>query len=206
MNGIMPSPFARGRTAGSRASRPSGAAREATARPSRAEFTAGGTILVPVDFSGRSLRSLRHAALMAERQGSAIILLHVVEADPFLVDLRNLPLAKAKAELLDDAERRLSRFAEKRLPATQPRLQVVRYGRVAPEIVRTAREERCDRIVFAADRPGTMNRVRRWLFGSTAAWVKRHAPCPVVLLAGHPRASPRAACTAAPRIVVEQAG
>ncbi|HVZ65098.1 MAG TPA: universal stress protein [Lacunisphaera sp.] len=189
----MPSPLARG------------AVRIVTASRLRAEGSAGGTILVPVDFSRRSERALRHAALMAERQGCSIILLHVVEADPFLIDLHHLPLAKAKAELLDEAETRLNRFAAKRLPATQPRLEIVRYGRVAPEIVRTAREERCHRIVFAADHPGALNRMRRWLFGSTAAWVKRHAPCPVVLLVPHRRAARRFVRTAASRIPYEEA-
>ena len=142
------------------------------------------SILVPVDFSAHSRRAVRHAARLAERTGGSIVLLHVVEADPFMTDIRNSPLAKSDAELLADAEIKLNRLAIRELAPTQPLCQIVRRGRVGIEIVRVARERQCDRIVLSVNRRGVIERLLNPLIGSRVAWVKYFAPCPVVTIAG----------------------
>ena len=139
-------------------------------------------ILVPVDFSDASLWTLRHTARLAERNGSSIVLLHVLDFGSFLNDLRGALLTKPEQEIIRGAETRLRWLANRELPASEAPFLLVKSGRVGPEIIRAAREARCDLIVLTVDNHSAVERARHFLFGNTAAWIERHAPCPVLTL------------------------
>jgi nucleotide-binding universal stress UspA family protein/ribosome-associated translation inhibitor RaiA len=139
-------------------------------------------ILVPVDFSEASVWSLRHTARLAERHGSSVFLLHVVDSGAFINDLRNLPLVKPEEQSLRDAENGLRRLADSELPAVKVAFLLAKSGRLGPEIIRAAREANSDLIVLTVDHRSAVERARHFLFGSTAAWVERHALCPVLTL------------------------
>ncbi|HEX8911794.1 MAG TPA: universal stress protein, partial [Humisphaera sp.] len=63
--------------------------------------------------------------------------------------------------------------------------RVVREGQPQAEIVDAAREWGADLIVVGAHARG---RLARFLVGSTAEWVVRHAHCPVTVVAHDPAA------------------
>lgn len=139
-------------------------------------------ILVPVDFSDVSVWTLRRVARLAKRHGRSISLLHVVESGSFMNGLRNVPLRKSEELLLRDTETELRQLADNELPVTKVAFLLVKSGRVEPEIIRAAREAKSDLIVLTVDHRSAVERARHFLFGSTAAWVERHAPCPVLTL------------------------
>ncbi len=139
-------------------------------------------ILLPVDFSRASVWALRHTARLALRDGNSILLLHVVDPGSFMNGLQDSLLAKSEDQLLHDAETGLSHLAGSELAGTGAVSFLVKAGRAGPEIIRTAREARSDLIVLIVDHRSLVERARHFLFGSTAAWVERHAPCAVLAI------------------------
>jgi nucleotide-binding universal stress UspA family protein len=132
------------------------------------------TILHPTDFSQRSEYALRWACELARDHGARVILLHVwspplvpLAAEPAPVASQEFSTAEAEAELA-------------RLNVPDPTIDVKRRleeGDAAAEIVRVARETKCDLIVI-----GTHGRtgLARLVMGSTAEAVIRRAPCSVL--------------------------
>ena len=137
---------------------------------------------VSLDFNEATRWTLHHAAHLAAEFGSAILLLHVVDMGSFMNDLRNVPLAKPEDQLLRDAEAELRWLAHSQLPGIEPASLMVTAGRVGPEIIRTARANECDLILLSVDNRRAAERILHFIFGSTAAWIERHAPCPVLTL------------------------
>jgi nucleotide-binding universal stress UspA family protein len=124
--------------------------------------------------------TLRHTVRLAEQHGSSVFLLHVVDSGSFMNGFRDVPLAKSEEEMLRDAKAEMRRLADRELVAIKVAFLLVKSGQVGPEIIRTAREARSDLIVLTVDHRSAVERTRHFLFGSTAAWVERHAPCPVL--------------------------
>lgn len=139
-------------------------------------------ILVPVDFSPCSMAALEQAGALSKPLGAAIDLLHVWEipsfappvgiahtatADQTLVDLLRGRAEQAMAGLLAEAR---SRGIEIRSTRCDP-------GVVAPRVLEAARDGGYDLIVA-----GTHGRtgLSRFLIGSVAERLVRHAPCPVL--------------------------
>src|SRR5262245_50961500 len=131
------------------------------------------TILHPTDFSEYSRYAWDMACALARDHGARLLVVHV----------RNVPVAvygefgtvppetfdpeELKKELASIAPTDSSLTVERRLAEGDP----------AREIVRIARENKCDLIVM-----GTHGRtgLGRLLMGSTAEQVMRKAPCPVL--------------------------
>ena len=136
-------------------------------------------ILVPVDFSDCSLRALDYALAMAERFGSQLILLHVVEPavypENYLV--ASPALDETNQNLMEAARERLSALRTKHLGSRLPAETLVRMGRAHSEIPDTARALGADLIILGTHGYTGLKHV---LLGSTAERVVRHAPCPVL--------------------------
>lgn len=140
-------------------------------------------ICCAVDFADPSRVAMGVAADLAKRFEAELTLVHVLvpplpaESD-VLVSSRGLLAVEAKAneELLArwraDAEQRAGRPARSRLLS----------GDAAAEIVRHAREERCELVVV-----GTHGRtgIARLALGSVAERVARQAPCAVLVVRDH---------------------
>jgi nucleotide-binding universal stress UspA family protein len=135
------------------------------------------SVLVPVDLAqtDAGAASIVLARDVAEKYGSTLTLLHVVEKVPAFIQAQ-LP-AGAHAKAIDDAKTRLDAFAAEHGLAGSVEL-VTREGSPATEILEFANEARSDMIVIASHDPGLAD----YLLGSVAARVVRHAHCSVLVV------------------------
>ena len=138
-------------------------------------------ILVPIDFSRGSDRTLAYAMRLAEQSNGKILLVHVLETLPLQAALGYVPqeIKKADFQLVRQADSVLTRLAEKTLDPHIRHQVLVRIGVPYQMIVEVARTSHVDLIVLTAHGRSPMNRV---FFGSTAERVIRHAPCAVLVL------------------------
>ena len=158
-------------------------------------------ILVPTDFSTRSLEALERALKYTRTVGGELLLLHVVEGQPLQwyavngqpedlypssrIDpagaffVPQVPQKVVHRDLCQEAQWKLASL----LPPQPDRFRaLVTLGKAADEIVRVAREQHADLIVM-----GTQGRrgLRRWLRSSVADRVRRKAAAPVITFDGH---------------------
>jgi len=143
-------------------------------------LTALKDILVPVDFSDFSHRSLRKAAILARESGATLHLLHVVDAPlhpTFYATGVKGPL-DVDPELHERCRLELVRLAAEEAPDVATELYVDQ-GRPADVICRFADRGLVD-LVFIATHG--LTGLRRFLMGSVTEKVVRHAPCPVFVV------------------------
>ncbi|HEX5915088.1 MAG TPA: universal stress protein, partial [Rubrobacter sp.] len=158
-------------------------------------------ILVPTDFSTRSLEALERALTYTRSVGGELLLLHVVEGQPLQWYAVNgqpedlypsgrldpegaffapqVPPKVVHRDLCQEAEWKLATL----LPPQPDRFRaLVTVGKAADEIVRVAGEQRADLIVM-----GTQGRrgLRHWLRSSVDDRVRRKAAVPVITFDGH---------------------
>jgi nucleotide-binding universal stress UspA family protein len=135
-------------------------------------------ILVPVDFTRKSVRSVRTAGRVASGSGAEVTLLHVIEpiADDEIDALRRFyhQLEKnARAKMQD----LLAELEEKQIPAA---CHVV-YGNRVAEILRFAQENKSDLIVMSSHKlPLRRPTVESW--GTISYKVGILSRCPVLLV------------------------
>lgn len=136
-------------------------------------------ILVPLDFSITSLRALKTAVPLARQNGAQLMLLNVVEANPYATGMEGAVLVVPDADLVRSAEAELPRIARRLVPKTVKATTLVAKGRPADVIVTVAEEKGIDLIVLPTHGHTGLERL---LLGSTAELVVRHAKCPVLVL------------------------
>lgn len=140
-------------------------------------------ILVPIDSSPTAQRGLQEALALAKRLESAVVLLHVVDAYPMMVEMATSTTWDRISEGLREAGRNVLEaahaMATKQGVACEAVLEDVAAARVADVIVEQAKQRRCDLIVM-----GTHGRrgAGRALLGSDAELVLRLSPVPVLLV------------------------
>lgn len=135
-------------------------------------------ILVAVDFSTGSRQALAYAGAFALRQKAELIVFHTVLSGP--VPRRMGGFARGlEAETLKYARTDLARIVKELVPAEVTVRQELIVGIPRDEIVRAASQRNADWIIM-----GTHGRrgLERWVMGSTAELVVRHAPCPVLVV------------------------
>lgn len=103
-------------------------------------------ILVPVDFTPASQHAIRHSARMAEKLGSSVCLLHVVDCGVFN-QVSQPALESASAEVIESAENQLRELGRAELGGVAHEVKVA-AGAPAEEIVKAAEAEDCDLIVM----------------------------------------------------------
>jgi len=140
-------------------------------------------ILVPVDGSDTATRGLQEAIGLAADLKAKLILLHVIDDFPLLVEMASAINVEAT---LDELRRRGEGLlaqgqakAQERGVQAETLLREVAGGRVADQIVHEALQGDCDLIVM-----GTHGRrgFSHLLIGSEAESVLRSSPVPVLLL------------------------
>ncbi|MFT5326712.1 MAG: nucleotide-binding universal stress UspA family protein [Planctomycetaceae bacterium] len=141
-------------------------------------------VLTPTDFSDRSRRAIQYAVDEARLRRAELHLFHCVTTVMIghPMDGTALPVSE---DVLGEAQRSLLNFPEDCEGANDPDrlgLKVVRavdQGNPELTILEYAREHLIDLIVL-----GTHARsgVERFLLGSTAEAILRHAPCPVLIV------------------------
>lgn len=136
-------------------------------------------ILLPTDFSECSAEAAEVARSLAERFGSRIVVLHVLD-EPATLDPMfrgDVPLEMLRARMEQFARDNMDAFLAKHFSGFDRFDTVVATGIPYREIIGNAREAEVDLVVI-----GTHGRtgVEHVIFGSTAEKVVRMSPCPVL--------------------------
>lgn len=137
------------------------------------------SILFPTDFSEGSSQALQYAADIGRRYGARLYLLYVVheivEAGGWY--LPHPSMNNIYKDLVKDAQKELDGYGLEELKGLKDIERRVLRGSPHDEIVKFANDNKIDLIII-----GTHGRkgIDRILFGSTAAYVVRLAPCPVL--------------------------
>ncbi len=153
-------------------------------------------ILYPTDFSDPSCTGVRAAAELAAHFDAELIVLHVVSPIPIAQPpfpgvpggniAFDVPLYQN--ELIESSRKRLDELVARRVPQGVRVRKEVTTGDHAYEILRTAEEEKADLIVIPTrGRSGW----RRFMFGSVAEKVIKHASLPVLTIYCPPETSPK---------------
>ena len=153
-------------------------------------------ILAPTDFSTFSFKGVRYAIWLADGLGAALELVHVVEPAPLFGGEESLLLVHNDLEVLDLAERQVSRLANRLSKKGSMVRPFIRYGKPFNEISTPAGAHNADLIVMATHGHTGLKRV---LLGSTAERVVRHAPSPVLTIPAR-SVRPRGGKPRAPRL------
>lgn len=137
-------------------------------------------ILVPIDFSIPSRKSLEYAAPFAKHFGAEIVLVHVVEPSIYPADFSatQVGFPNVDEELRRHGREELATLVDK-VKTTVPARSIIRTGRAFLEITRVAKEEQVDLIIIASHGHTGVEHI---FFGSTAEKVVRKSPCPVMVL------------------------
>jgi nucleotide-binding universal stress UspA family protein len=106
-------------------------------------------ILVPTDFSDLSMAAVRAAIPLAHKLGAAVALVHVVKPSPHFTGTEAALLVRNDLEVLEWAERDLSRIARTQSKKNLIVNSFVRYGQPFNEIATLARTHNADLIVIA---------------------------------------------------------
>jgi len=136
-------------------------------------------ILLPTDFSDCSAEAARVARLLAERFGSRVLVLHVLD-EPAALDPMfrgDVPLELLRTRMEQFAQESMDAFLASHFSGFENFDTALSSGIPYREIIAKARECGAGLIVI-----GTHGRtgVEHVLFGSTAEKVVRVAPCPVL--------------------------
>ena len=140
------------------------------------------SILVAVDDSQQSEWALQEAVTWARQSGAKVHLLHVIDIAPVLTPEFAFDDSLRRPALIDAAKELLVKLSQA-VPAELLGKKLLRDGSAEREIVDAAREEQVDLIVLGTHGRGFIG---RFLLGSVAEAVVRHAVCPV-LTVSHPR-------------------
>lgn len=136
-------------------------------------------ILIPTDFAEPPGAALGHAAMLAERFGARLTMLHVL-TEKEATQPPNFPeLDPARDEHEESAEDELTeRFGLAPLQRLHVRRELRRHAHPGEEIVRFAAENRTDLIVAGTHGRGGLSHL---IMGSIAEDVMRDAGCPVLV-------------------------
>jgi nucleotide-binding universal stress UspA family protein len=136
-------------------------------------------ILFPTDFSEGSAQALQYAVDMSKRYGAKLYVVHVIydiaKATGWYVP--HVSMDEMYKDIQEGAKKELERFGVEELAGVKNVERRVITGVPHEEIINFVRANKIDLIIM-----GTHGRkgIDKILFGSTAAQVVRHAPCPVL--------------------------
>jgi nucleotide-binding universal stress UspA family protein len=139
-------------------------------------------VLVPIDFSERSLEALEIATALTKRFGAHLHLAHIYEPDFPLTTVMATPLALPPVQVGQGVRRHLKDVAKKRGLELDPGNYHAIEGRPADQICDLARRHAIDLIVVST-RGNTG--LKHLVLGSTAERIVRYSPCPVLVV--HPQ-------------------
>jgi nucleotide-binding universal stress UspA family protein len=134
-------------------------------------------VLVATDGSEHSMKAVKRALELAEKQGAEVTLMSVAYyARDFLDEMPLNIQDKLEAEAAAALKKGKALFDEKNL-----KVDVVLEAGLVPanNIMRRAQDGKFDRIIIGST---GMNALERVLMGSTAAKVVAHAPCEVTVV------------------------
>jgi len=142
-------------------------------------------ILVPIDFSSHSRKTLDYASRFAARHGASIRLLHIFQLPEYAVtqyEHRQQGCDELRSQVSwaeEAAQENLDALEQELLNKGLNAKGYLRVGYPFEEIVLMANDPDVDLVII-----GTHGRsgIKRLLVGSTAERVVEHAPCPVLVV------------------------
>jgi universal stress protein A len=134
-------------------------------------------ILVPLDFSEMSLKSLQYAVPFAKQFGAKLTLLHVVQPPTYTPEMPFPPSIRSEHTVA--IEKQLEDIRTKIVPRDLAVDIAVRHNFVFDGILEVAREIRADLIITTTH---GYTGLKHLLIGSTAENIVRRAPCPVLVV------------------------
>lgn len=136
-------------------------------------------ILVPFDGSEAAEKAAIHAAELASRTGSEIILFHVVTALPKYLNESTAAIQPVIDALFRQGNEMLAKIKNE---IAQYNLNIsteISIGQPAGEICKKVEETGCGLVVMGSRGLGE---IKSYLMGSVSSHVTRHANCPVLIV------------------------
>jgi universal stress protein A len=135
-------------------------------------------VIVPVDFSDCSEKTVRYALAFAEGSKAEVVFVHIVEPYTPTPEMLLIDVASIESAAHRTAKKLLRRIVAKSELITQCSSEI-RIGKPWVEIIRLAKELDADLIVVSTHGRTGLAHV---LLGSTAEQIVRHAGCPVLVV------------------------
>ena len=135
-------------------------------------------IIVPVDFSEYSEFALEAAASLAQKFGSELIVLHMLELSNAIISSANETLNQEAVFYLKLAEQKFDTFLDKPYLKNIKVTPVVKHFKVWSEVNDVALEHNADLIVMGSQGSSGIKEV---LIGSNTEKVVRYANIPVLV-------------------------
>lgn len=139
-------------------------------------------IIWPTDFSNPAYEGLTIAVELAVQFSAEMLLVHVVAPLPTIeggLAPTGYHIPTLLREIENSAQKSLDEIRRERIPADIRVRTLVIPGRPAHEIVKLAEDEKADIIVMPTHGESGWH---RFVFGSVAEKVVRHAECPVLTI------------------------
>jgi len=134
-------------------------------------------ILVPVDFSELSFKSLQYAIPLAQQFGAKLTVLYVLEPLSYVPELPyGVPLPPDPAE---EIREELKALCKARIPADVPVQTAISEDFAHAGVIEAARSMCADLIITTTHGRTGLSHL---LMGSTVEKIVRQAPCPVLVL------------------------
>ena len=135
-------------------------------------------VIIPVDFTSTMDKVVDYATSIADQLKSEIIFFHVINDfkgyDMMLVHPSFEPIRK---DMEEATKERMADLIKDHKDRDQPVSGKVVFGEAGEEIVNFARDEKADMVIIGTH--GTKG-LERILMGSTAEYVVKKAPCPIL--------------------------
>jgi nucleotide-binding universal stress UspA family protein len=146
-------------------------------------------IVAPIDHSEYSQEALQAAAALAKSYDAEILLVDIVPAIPRLMSAADFfHEAEYEAALRKEAEEGLEKLVEElKQNGNRARVEIGIANDVGNEIIRIAEHNSADLIVIATH---GMTGWHKFMVGSVAEDVVRHANCPVLVLRAASKTEP----------------
>ena len=150
-------------------------------RFSRAYFSAMKTILVPIDFSFITERTVDTACTLARATNSAVCFLHVIQENMYF-DGMGIPVPSTRDDgdaMAFEARRALNEYVGVATSTGLTATAFVMRGHPPTRILEKAAEVKPEFIVLGSHGHGSLH---GFLVGSSAQGVLKRAECPVVIV------------------------
>jgi nucleotide-binding universal stress UspA family protein len=138
-------------------------------------------ILAPTDLSPESLDVVKYAAHLAEAQGAALTVLHVVHTTSIVYAgfVPSVDLSGIEEDLVKASREKLDAWVKKNLKRVKSVDVLVHIGLADEVIEKVAKQIDASVVVMATH---GYRGFKRALLGSVTEWFVRRSPCPVLVV------------------------
>jgi nucleotide-binding universal stress UspA family protein len=139
-------------------------------------------ILIPLDFSDNSMMAVEHGQFMAKLFKADIVLAHIIESKVLRIDLGKFSSSEKKSAG-EIVQAKINEIATELKVKTGGKITtVIKTGKIAANIVETAKETNADMIIMGTH---GVSGVEEFFIGSNAFRVVTESHCPVLTVQTH---------------------